>query len=142
MILEVRVKKSKKMSRKKAIVLAIFTAWPFLWTLIAMGTIYGMLMSDLIRENESFAPFVFMLIMLPIHLLTMVDIIILLIIYLGDVFKTERILKDKKVLWGIALFMGNILAMPIYWYLYIWKKEKYPNNKNSGNGVPPLSVRR
>jgi len=30
--------------------------------------------------------------------------------------------KDKKVLWAVVIFMGSMIAMPIYWYLYIWKQ--------------------
>jgi hypothetical protein len=39
-----------------------------------------------------------------------------------NVFRNDRVDKDKKVLWAVVLFMGNMIAMPIYWYLYIWRE--------------------
>ena len=48
----------------------------------------------------------------------------LLFIYIKNVFKNERISQDKKALWVVVLFFGNFIAMPIYWYLYIWKEPK------------------
>jgi hypothetical protein len=43
-----------------------------------------------------------------------------------NVFRNERVNNDKKVLWAVVLFMGGMIAMPIYWYLYIWRDEKGP----------------
>jgi len=47
-----------------------------------------------------------------------------LFIYIKNVFKNERISQDKKALWVVVLFLGGFVAMPIYWYLYIWKEPK------------------
>ena len=33
--------------------------------------------------------------------------------------------QDKKALWAVVIFMGNALAMPVYWYLYIWKPLRH-----------------
>ena len=64
----------------------------------------------------------FMLI-IPLHLLTMLLIMALTVFYMVNVFRNDLVDKDKKVLWGVVLFMGNMIAMPIYWYLYIWREE-------------------
>jgi hypothetical protein len=53
----------------------------------------------------------------------MLWVVVLMVIYIVNVFKNDRVDKDKKVLWAIVLFMGSMIAMPIYWYLYIWKSE-------------------
>ncbi|NLG84554.1 MAG: hypothetical protein GX493_08130 [Firmicutes bacterium] len=44
--------------------------------------------------------------------------------YIVNVFNTDLVDKDKKALWAVVLFFGNIIAMPIYWYLYIWREPK------------------
>ena len=36
-----------------------------------------------------------------------------------------------KALWAIVLFLGNIFAMPVYWYLYIWKGSQSENSPGS-----------
>jgi hypothetical protein len=51
----------------------------------------------------------------------MLVIAALTVFYIVNVFRNERVVKDQKVLWAVVLFLGNVMAMPIYWYLYIWK---------------------
>lgn len=65
-------------------------------------------------------------IIIPLHLLTMLWIISLTIFYMANVFRNDRVNKDMKVLWAVVLFMGSIIAMPIYWYLYIWRDVPSP----------------
>ena len=54
----------------------------------------------------------------------MLEIIALLVIYVAYLFKTDRVGQDKKALWAVVLLLGNIVAMPVFWYLYIWKKPE------------------
>lgn len=58
-----------------------------------------------------------------VHLLTMFWVLGLLIFYIQDVFKNPRLDEQKRVLWALVLFMGNMVAMPVYWYVYIWPAE-------------------
>lgn len=67
---------------------------------------------------------VIMKMIVPLHLFTMFVIFALLTIYLIYLFKTDVVPKDKRPLWAIALVLGNIAAMPIFWYIYIWKNVK------------------
>jgi len=30
---------------------------------------------------------------------------------------------QNRLLWGIILFVGNLLAVPAYWYLRIWRRD-------------------
>ena len=56
-----------------------------------------------------------------LHLGTMLLIFVLIASYITYLFKTENVPKDKKALWAVVLFMGNMLAMPIFWFLYVWR---------------------
>ena len=60
-------------------------------------------------------------IILPLHLGTMILIMVLLAIYIVNVFKNNTVESDKKALWAIVLFFGNIISMIVYWVLHIWK---------------------
>ena len=71
-------------------------------------------------DGSSGPPLTFQIIF-PLHALTMLEMFGLLAVYMMHVFKTDRIAQDQKVLWAILIFMGNMIAMPIYWYLHIWK---------------------
>jgi hypothetical protein len=62
-----------------------------------------------------------------LHILTMLLIMGLTIFYIVDVFRNNRVEKDKKALWAIVIFLGNMIGMPIYWYLYIWKDPVVAN---------------
>jgi hypothetical protein len=41
--------------------------------------------------------------------------------------------NDKKALWAAVLFFGNMVALPVYWYLYIWREPP------SAASAPPSS---
>lgn len=106
------------MNKTKAIVLGAFTVWPIAYMLLFMATVAAsfFLMRD---GSPQMPPFFGLLIVL--HLFTMLEMVGLLVCYLLHLFKTDAIPQDKKALWAVVLFMGNALAMPVYWYLYIWK---------------------
>ncbi len=57
-----------------------------------------------------------------VHSLTILWTFALLAVYIRLLFKTDRVPADKKSLWAVVLFLGNMLAMPVYWYLYVWRE--------------------
>jgi hypothetical protein len=109
------------MSRGKAIALAVFTIWPIVYMVLFMGAMFWMVMSDFSGGGHSGRPPTLFLIIFPLRLLTMLEVFALLVICIVHVFKTDRVPQDQKALWAVVLFMGNVIAMPIYWYLYIWR---------------------
>ncbi|MFH1707146.1 MAG: hypothetical protein ABIF71_04425 [Planctomycetota bacterium] len=74
------------MSKGKAITLAIFTVWPFVYMIFFMCTIFGMMASSFSGAWQPSGPPVIMMIIFPLHLLTMLDIFALLVIYIRHVF--------------------------------------------------------
>jgi len=110
------------MSRGKAITLAVFTIWPILYMILFMGAMFTMMALSFSGTSPSSEPPI-MMIILPLHFLTMLEIFVMIIIYIIHIFKTEKVPQDKKALWAVVIFLGNMIAMPIYWYLYIWKQE-------------------
>lgn len=55
-----------------------------------------------------------------LHLATMALIFAQLIFYIIYLFRTQRVPQGKKALWAVVLFMGNMIAIPIFWFLYVW----------------------
>lgn len=41
--------------------------------------------------------------------------------YIYFLFTTDHVKQDQKALWAVVLFFANMLVMPVFWYLYIWK---------------------
>jgi hypothetical protein len=56
-----------------------------------------------------------------VHFLCIVWIWALLAFYLVFLFRSDAVPKDQKVLWAVVLFFGNMFAMPVFWFLYIWR---------------------
>lgn len=57
-----------------------------------------------------------------IHFCAMILSFALIVFYVVYLFRTDRIAQEKKALWAVALFLGSFIAMPIFWYLYIWRE--------------------
>jgi heme/copper-type cytochrome/quinol oxidase subunit 2 len=115
------------MKKSTKILLAIATIWPFIYMIFFFVVIFFsffFMPRGGTAEGGAF-PALFMIIF-PLHFLTMLLIMGLTVFYMVNVFRNDRVEKDKKVLWAVVLFMGNMIAMPIYWYLYIWRDEKEP----------------
>jgi len=112
------------MSNSTKVALGIATLWPSVYVLIFIGVWFYMLLSVTLRPggNEG-APF-WMIAIFVVHGITMLWNIALLAIYIFNVFNNARVDNDRKVLWAVVLFFGNVIAMPIYWYLYIWREAK------------------
>ena len=105
------------MEKPAKIILGIVTLWPILYLVVFFAFILSQFFLITQEGTPSFEPF---FLIFGLHFLTMLWIFALLIFYIINVFKNDRIAQDKKTLWAVELFMGNMIAMPIYWYLYIW----------------------
>jgi hypothetical protein len=112
------------MTKPRALLLAVFTVWPFIYMFLFIGFVFtSMFWIGPGRHNQ--APDMFMAVM-ALHLLTMLEMFALLVIYMVHLFKTPAVRQDMKALWAVVLFLGNMLAMPVYWYLYIWRPLDQP----------------
>ncbi len=124
------------MKKTTKILLAIATIFPFLYMIFFFVVIFSsifLMPADGSSEGGVF-PNLFMIIV-PLHLLTMLLIMGLTVFYMVNVFRNDRVDKDKKVLWAVVIFMGNMIAMPIYWYLYIWREETELSNTSKERKV-------
>jgi hypothetical protein len=106
-------------TRPTIIAIGLLTLWPFVYMGLFMASIA---FSGFIRPPGTDEPGIFRYIF-PLHCLTMLLIFALIAIYIFHAFKTDRIDNDKRVLWVVILFLGNMVAFPVYWYLYMWREE-------------------
>ncbi len=113
------------MTRGKAIALGIFSFLPILYILSFIGLFFILMLSFVLGNDgePSYMQYIFP-VMFVLHISFMLLAWVLIAIYIINVFKNDLVDKDKKALWAVVLFLGNIFAMPIYWYLYIWKPLK------------------
>lgn len=54
-----------------------------------------------------------------LHLATMVVVALLLVVFIVDCYRSPRVPDDRRTLWAVILFLGNLLAMPVYWWIYV-----------------------
>jgi hypothetical protein len=113
------------MKKPIKIILGVATLWPILYMIISFVFAFSQvfLFSQEEVPSSSGLPIDFR-VFFGLHMLTIFWIFILLIIYIVNLFRNDRVAKDMKALWAVVLFMGNMIAMPIYWYLYIWREPK------------------
>lgn len=111
------------MTKGGKIALGAATIWPVAYMVILLAVVFGLALAFAGREMPApEGPPVWLLALFALHALTILWALGLMIFYMIDAFRNERVAQDKKVLWAVMLFFGNLLAMPIYWYLYIWRE--------------------
>ena len=58
-----------------------------------------------------------------LHFAMMLFVWVLIAFYMVYLFKTDRVPADKKALWAVVLFMAGLIAMPVFFWLYIWPED-------------------
>jgi hypothetical protein len=133
------------MKKSTKILLGIATIWPLIYMVLFIGSIFLTIFFTGGGSSGSGMP-IFFIILIAFHFLTILWIWALIVFYMVNVFKNDRVDKDKKVLWAVVLFMGNVIAMPVYWYLYIWPEggalssvSNTPRALNNAEGYNPAA---
>ena len=120
------------MQKPAKILLGVVSLWPMVYMFLFIGFFFlAVLFGPGPAETGSGVQPAFAL-FVGVHLLTMVLILALTVFYIVDIFRNDRVEKDKKALWAIVIFFGNAIAMPIYWYLNIWKEAKVASSPTPG----------
>jgi len=115
------------MEKPGKVALGAATLWPFVYMVIFFGFIFSSFLFLPGDGGSGGFPAAFA-VLFALHIFTMLLIMGLSIFYIVDVFRNNRVDKDKKALWAVVIFLGNMIAMPIYWYLYIWKEAAVAGN--------------
>ena len=71
-------------------------------------------------DNDLFIPFG---VLMGLHVFTIVLLIGMTALYAVDAFRNPRVKHDQRVLWLIVLLLGGVIAMPIYWWLYVRRPD-------------------
>jgi hypothetical protein len=111
------------MKRSNKILLGIATIWPLVYIPLFFITIFStILLTERGGAPGPAFPLIFVVIF-PLHIITIFGGLALSVFYIVNVFRNERVEKERQVMWVILLFMAGMIAQPIYWYLYIWRDE-------------------
>lgn len=101
-------------TKARKLILGVVSCWPAVYMLVFMLVVNLWAFFDAGHGGRAFA------IVALFHLLTILATIALLVWYIRYVFATNRLPADKKALWATVLLLGNALAMPVFFWLYVW----------------------
>jgi len=57
-----------------------------------------------------------------VHMFTILLIMALMAFYIVQIVRTDRLDQTGKILWTVLICLVAMGAMPVYWYLYIWRE--------------------
>jgi hypothetical protein len=117
------------MSQVTKTILGMATIWPLVYLAILFAFWFYMLVVVGTRQDPEGAQSI-MIFIFVLHGITMLWILVLLVIYIRDVFKNAWVDPEKKALWAVVLLLGAVVTMPVYWYLYI-----RPENEHADKGT-------
>ena len=120
------------MQKPTKVLLGVATLWPIVYVFLFMAFFFSAIFFGPGPAPSGSGTQPLMVLFVGVHLLTMVLILALTVFYIVDIFRNQRVDKDKKALWAVVIFMGNAIAMPIYWYLYIWKEANVASPPSAG----------
>jgi hypothetical protein len=103
------------------ILLLAATLWPVIYMFLFFGFMITMVISMPKGGSAGTGPGSWFVGLFVVHMMTILWIFALMAYYIVNVFRNDRVAKDQKVLWLIVVFMGGFIAMPVYWYLFIWR---------------------
>lgn len=121
------------MNKSNKILLGILTIWPILYILFFMFFVFSSMVFTISESDPSIFMGGFAFVFL-FHFITIVLALGLTVFYAINIFRNDRVESDKKPLWLIIIFVGNVIGMIIYFYLFIWKdEENKPEITDSNN---------
>ena len=107
-----------KPSKPVAYLLAGLTAWPVIYLGLFMSA-FAFTFFSFTRKAGETASFDFFKYIFPLHCFTMLLMFGLTAAYVVHAFRNDELPSDKRTLWVVVLFMGNMLAFPVYWWFYV-----------------------
>jgi hypothetical protein len=121
------------LSKPLRIVIGIATFWYALYLLLTIAGIvlfFGYVFLALFAGGESisnlrtlFAQILSLEFLLPIHVCSLSLEVGLLIFYLVHTIKNTKASDSMRIVLGLGHLFLPFVAMPIYYYLYIWKEN-------------------
>ncbi|HEY8596871.1 MAG TPA: hypothetical protein VIL85_00495 [Thermomicrobiales bacterium] len=62
----------------------------------------------------------------------------LMIWYIRDAARNAALETALKVIWALAIMQFSILAMPVYWFLYVWREATPRTSAGALRDTSPL----
>jgi hypothetical protein len=76
-------------------------------------------------EEELIVPGV---VLVGLHALAVILTIAAFIFFVSHIYRNDRLSDQQKSLWTTIVLLGNVFAIPFYWWLYIWRGPTVPRS--------------
>lgn len=130
-------KSTEKISNKIGrMIMGILTFLPAFYLILFTTFFYGIAIWLLPGMGSKCEIPKFVIYLIPVHFMVVIIGLVLVFYYVFHAVRSSKIDGDIKPLWIAGILFGNVIIMPVYWYLYIWKngpedkKKKRGGNKN------------
>ena len=133
-----------RLGRPLKVLLGIASLWPMIYFFVFMAFFFVQFFSVFSRQfaapqpTDPFATFHLFRTFFLFQFLTIFAMFALMALYVVDVFRSDRVAPDRRVLWLVVLLMGGTVAMPVYWYLHVWREPERapPPYLRKGDSLP------
>jgi hypothetical protein len=128
-----------QLNRPLKLAIGALTVWPVVYMFLFMAFVAGTMiwMGRAPKGGPAHSagvPLAFFAVFAA-HFATILLTFGLIVFYIVFLFKTDRVPQDKKALWAAVLFLGAFVAMPVFFYLYVWP-DQWPSKTGGSSGAP------
>ncbi len=113
------------LSKPVRILVGVGTVWIILYPLLFLAFWFSM-MTGFMSSQDPEPPFLFFSLfpaIFPVHCLTFIIQFALMAFYLFHIIKNTAASEVLRVILGVGTFFMPYIAMPVYYYLYIWREQ-------------------
>ena len=109
------------MTKRVKIALGVATFWPIILVLGGQVLVYRLLLDVNKGVPLPIVPIAYYVV--PLVYLTGVLAWALLVFYIVHALTTQAVPDNRRRFWVVILLVGNLVAMPVYWYKYVWPED-------------------
>jgi hypothetical protein len=110
-----------KLSQPVKILIGLATLWLVAYPVMFIGFMFLMPYTFMMSDSPEFMPFTGFGIIFPLHCLTMIITLSLMVFYLIHVIKNTTASETVRVILGVGIFFMPYIVMTLYYYLFIWR---------------------
>jgi hypothetical protein len=111
-----------KINKSVKILVGVGTSWIIIYAILFLAVVSGLMFDRNPEKTLVFLKSFFPVIAL-VHFFTMTIQVALAAFFLYHVIKNGAASEILRVILGIGIFFLPYIAMPVYYYLYIWREQ-------------------
>ena len=125
------------MSRRKKVLLGIASVMPLVLMLVYFGAFGALWLTNGLDEGSDVSPVLVALLAVSI-VISVFGGWAMVLYYVVWLFRQPYADDSKRTLWTVLLLVVNAMALPVFWFLFIWREESLaPDQPQYAYWPPP-----